>query len=72
MTDICSLASYLAEQQGSDPEIVIRDLLIHDDGRFSPMILSYLTDDSLIRKLSSVLAEDTKPYFRRIYDELEI
>ena len=72
MTDICSLASYLAEQQGSDPEIVIRDLLIHDDGRFSPMILSYLTDDSLIRKLSSVLAEDTKPYFRRIYDELGI
>lgn len=70
MTDVCALSVYLAEGEGTDIRSRIDRLLLKDDGKFSPLVLSYVSDEKLKARISDIITDDGKKYYREVYDQL--
>lgn len=70
MTDVCALAVYLVEGEETDICRRIDSLLLKDDGRFSPLVLSYIADEKLKGRIVDIITGDGDKYYREVYDQL--
>jgi hypothetical protein len=70
MTDVAAAAVYIvSEAKTRDLEEILEEMTASSQRRFSPIILSCLTDEKLAKKIRTVLEGDAV-YYKEIYDEL--
>ncbi len=70
MTDVAAAAVYIvSETKTRDLGDVLEEMTGSSQRRFSPIVLSCLTDEKLAKKIRTVLEGDAV-YYKEIYDEL--
>lgn len=70
MTDIAAAVTYMLEEWNGDTGALMDSLYGCPRGRFSPVVLSCLTDAGLQERIGEVLRDSGREYYREIYDEL--
>ncbi|MCR4622919.1 MAG: hypothetical protein K5663_12645 [Clostridiales bacterium] len=73
MTDAVALASFIVErlsQCGGDFGEVLRQIYAAEGTRFSPLIVSALSDQNLLNDLRQLLSADRRPYYKEVYNAL--
>lgn len=70
MTDVLSLAIYLADSFDGDFTILLSEIFKEEGKRFSPMVSSYLNLEELKTQIETILKKDDKEYYIQLYQQL--
>jgi len=69
MTDVLSLAIYLADSFDGDFTILLSEIFKEEGKRFSPMVSSYLNLEELKTQIETILKKDDKEYYIQLYQQ---
>lgn len=70
MTDLAAIATVLSEDSPLSAEERIDVVLAQEGRRFSPLLTSYLTEDSLKRQIAAILSRGDEASCRAVYKDL--
>ena len=70
MTDLVAVVSFISENYKNDIFALREEIRKLSDTAFSPFIVSFLEDDSLLKKIEEVLTGERKQYYLELYEEL--
>ncbi len=70
MTDVLSLAVYLADSYQGNYAQLLSEIFKEEGKRFSPMVSSYLNLEELKDQIQAILEKDDKEYFIQLYQQL--
>ena len=69
--DLVAVCVYINNQYEDNFKDTVEYILSEEHKRFSPLITSYLLDESLSVKIKAILQKDDKVYYRQYYDDLK-
>ena len=71
MTDVCAVATEMVMNYDGDIHKSTEEILKVEGTRFSPLVTACLTDRDLLGRLDEILSDDSKKFYREIYQELK-